>query len=216
MTSSALQKYLDQLQGLQEVSHESARRIVDDDSLFVCHTNLFVKSYLVTLCSILESYLKEEILAFVEDVAQVVDDLSLTRNIVVWGLDPCNNELYEKQVGNNITTLKLNIAEDDVDERISGNVDRTIKTFRRCGIDITQCSEFANVKATVATIVLKRNSVVHHSIQSIDFTYNDIVEWASKVKTYIMGISTYVNSERQKNTNRLQAIMVAQGNTGGM
>lgn len=209
MTKVSLQKYLDQLESLVEVANESSRRMVCEDSMFIVHTNLFTKSYLVTLCSILESYLKEEILNFVEDVAGIVGGLSLTRNIVVWGMEPHNDELYEKLVGNDIETLGFNISNSDVDDKISGNVDRTIKAFRRCGIDITRCREFSSVKSMVATIVLKRNTVVHHSIQSVDFTYADIVEWISNVRQYIMGISEFVNEERQKNCSRVKGLMMS-------
>lgn len=206
MTSSALQKYLDQLQGLFDVSTESARRFIVEDRLFVAHVNLFVKSYIITLCSILESYLKEEVLSFVDEVSQLIDGLALSKNIIVWGIAPHNDALYEKQVGRGIQPLRLGIDDNVVDDSVSGNVDRTIKAFRRCGIDITKCKEFSALKTVISNIVTKRNSVVHHSIRATDFTYNDIANWTLQIKTYIEGISSFVNIARRPNTEHLYVI----------
>lgn len=208
MTRTSLSKYIEQLDNLKLVAHESNVRLIrGDDDLFKAHANLFVKSYLMTLCSVLEAYLKDEVLDFVSELNGLLAELSLTKNVFAWGLLPDSDEYYKKVLGTEVVPrLSLEINAQKVDDRISGNVDRTIKTFRRCGVQLEECEKFKQYKGTVANIVLKRNAVVHHNDDAQDFSFGDIIAWTDTIESYIEGISEYMMNARSQTALNLERI----------
>lgn len=208
MTRALLSKYLEQLDNLKLVARESNVRLIrGDDDLFKAHANLFVKSYLMTLCSVLEAYLKDEVLDFVSELNGLLAELRLTKNVFAWGLLPDSDEYYKKVVGTDaVAQLSLEINAQKVDDRISGNIDRTIKTFRRCGVQLEACEKFQQHKGTVANIVLKRNAVVHHNNDAEDFSFGDIIAWADAIESYIGGISEYMMNVRSQTALNLERV----------
>lgn len=213
MTQESLDKYLEQLANLKSVALESDRRLIEGgDNLFKGHANLFAKSYLMMLCSVLEAYLKDEVIDFVTELNNLLSELNLTKNIFAWGLLPDNDEYYKKVVGTQeVVKLSLGINEQKVDDRISGNIDKTIKTFRRCGVLLESCEKFRQHKGAVANIVLKRNAVVHHNNDASDFSFGDVIAWTTEIEEYIMGISEFMTRARSQTTANLERVKKEEG-----
>ena len=206
MTETSLNKYLSQLDNLNKIAKESSQRIIDGDTLFATHANVFVKSYLIMSCSVLEAYLKEEVLDYIQEVDCLLSELKLTKNLMAWGMFPKQDELYKKLVGNEISNFSLGIDENEIDDRLSANIDKTIKTFRRCGVNITDCPSFAANKAQIASIVIKRNAAVHHNDEASDISFLDIVDWIDKIQDYMKGISRFISTVRETNADHLGKI----------
>ena len=206
MTDTSLNKYLSQLDNLKIIANESSQRIVNDDPLFATHVNVFVKSYLIMLCSILEAYLKEEVMDYIEEVDCLLNELKFTKNLLAWGMLSKQDDLYKKLVGNEITVFSLGIDEKEVDDRLSANVERTITTFRRCGVNIIDCPAFVASKSLIASIVIKRNAAVHHNDEASDISLLDIVVWIDEIKDYVKGISSFVSGIREANADHLDKI----------
>lgn len=206
MTDVSLNKYLSQLTNLKKIAEESSQRIISGDSLFMAHANVFVKSYLIMSCSVLEAYLKEEVLDYIEEVECLLGELKLTRNLLAWGMCSKQDDLYKKIVGNEITDFSLNIDEKEIDDRLSANIDKTISTFRRCGVNITNCPTFTANKALIASIVNKRNAAVHHNDDASDISFLDIVAWIDEIQAYMKGISKFISRERETNADHLDKL----------
>lgn len=206
MTDMSLNKYLSQLDNLKKIAKESSQRIINGDSLFTTHANVFVKSYLIMLCSVLEAYLKEEVMDFIEEVDCLLSELKFTKNLLAWGILSKQDDLYKKFVGEEITDFSLGIDEKDVDERLSANIEKTIKTFRRCGVNIMECPAFSANKALIASIVNKRNAAVHHNDEASDVSFLDIVAWIDEIQDYMGGISSFVSGARKANADHLDKI----------
>lgn len=216
MTQDALDKYLQQLSALKSVADESSRRVVEDaDALFTSNANFFAKSYLITLCSILETYLKEEVAGLIGDANGLLAQVKLAKNIVLWGVFSRDDEHYRKYEDKANVEFALQIDSTEVDDRLSGNVGRTLAAFRRCGLSLDNCVDFKKRKDQIGAIVSKRNDAVHHSDDSSDFTFNDVIGWIAVVKDYILGISQYVQGERAFHLGRLQFLQSLQANEGG-
>lgn len=206
MTNDPLSKYLAQLNSLRTVASESAQRMVNDDPLFINHANVFAKGYLIMLCSILEAYLKEEVLNYVQEIQSLLDVIQVSKNLITWGIVPKQDELYKKIVGNNISDLTLNIDDKVVDDCLSANVDKTIATLRRCGVNIQQCEAFTQNKALIASIVTKRNTTVHHNDVASDYSFSDIVCWIDEISLYMKGINAFILKKRETNAFHLQKL----------
>jgi hypothetical protein len=157
-------------------------------------------------CSVLEAYLKEEVLDYIEEVECLLAELKLTKNLLAWGMCPKQDDLYKKIVGNEIRDFSLSIDEKEIDDRLSANIDKTIKTFRRCGVDITDCPAFAANKALIASIVNKRNATVHHNDDASDISFLDIMVWIDEIQDYMKGISSFISGVRETNADHLNKI----------
>ena len=206
MTDTSLNKYLSQLDNLEKIAKESSQRIIGGDTLFATHANVFVKSYLIMSCSILEAYLKEEVLDYIEEVDCLLSELKLAKNLLAWGMFPKQDDLYKKVVGNEITVFSLGIDEKEIDDRLSANIDKTITAFRRCGVNIMDCPAFAAKKDLIASIVNKRNAAVHHNDDALDISFLDIVAWIDEIQDYMKGISSFISCLRIINADHLDKI----------
>jgi hypothetical protein len=206
MTDTSLIKYLSQLSNLKKIAKESSQRVIAGDPLFMTHANVFVKSYLIMSCSVLEAYLKEEVLDYIEEVECLLAELKLTKNLLAWGMCSKQDDLYKKIVGNEIRDFSLSIDEKEIDDRLSANIDKTITTFRRCGVDITDCPTFAANKALIASIVNKRNAAVHHNDDASDVSFLDIMVWIDEIQDYMKGISSFISGVRETNADHLNKI----------
>jgi hypothetical protein len=154
----------------------------------------------------LEAYLKEEVLDYIEEVECLLAELKLTKNLLAWGMCPKQDDLYKKIVGNEIRDFSLSIDEKEIDDRLSANIDKTITTFRRCGVDITDCPAFAANKALIASIVNKRNAAVHHNDDASDVSFLDIMVWIDEIQDYMKGISSFISGVRETNADHLNKI----------
>lgn len=172
------------LNNLINLSELTNQKTIDgnSDEYFEININFFTKSFMVLMCAYLEAYVKDVAQFYIQEVNKVLIRTNIPANILKWSI--LKNKFDHKKE-NDFSTLKLSISEDDIDKNVSANPHTTTPFFVRLGIDLSQNSDYAEVKDTIETIVNKRNSIVHHNDAASDIGLADVVENAKLIKCYI-------------------------------
>lgn len=150
---------------------ETERRIVDDggDSFFTDNINFFTKSYLINLCTYLESYLKEICVEYLECIKIVSINAALPHNLILWSQ---NKECKETQMA--YKSFEIAITKKDIDDELSGNPFRTAKLFKLLGVNLEGNPLFQSNKDIVNSIISKRNKVIHYNDTAGDVALGDL------------------------------------------
>lgn len=180
------------LYALQKVIQISGERVIqpEPDELFIENINLFIKAYLVSICTHLESYLQE--LAF-NHATQINNRIQLAKiptNFATWRITP-----KYKPADLKYEILNLEVSKKDVSENISGNPYRTIALFRLLGIQIENDADFQSKRSIVNSIVEKRNNIIHHNDNANDITFNDLISYIENVIIYMSGIKKALQAQ---------------------
>jgi hypothetical protein len=182
MTTKACFNYSQQFENLlQLVSETEAKAVSGQDEYFTNNLNFFCKSFLITLCSYLESYLKEAASVVISEMNARLQANPVPHNIIKWHFDKKNTNTKEFQ----FKQLLIQISEAEIDESISGNVYKTTTLFGKLGIDLNTDEDFKEKKETISSIVSKRNKIVHYNDAASDLSLSDIKTVANNFKEYI-------------------------------
>lgn len=130
------EKYVDLLNSLKEIIKESQSRLLSDnpDQLFQQHQNFFIKAYLITMCTYLEAFLTDIAFVRIENITQKLQSVSIPHNIVKWSF--CNLSRDKIDGLEEFKNLSISIKKDDLNDHLSGNIDKTINTFKKIGINL--------------------------------------------------------------------------------
>ncbi|WEF24664.1 HEPN domain-containing protein [Paracoccus sp. S3-43] len=147
------------------------------DALFYENQNVFVKSYLVSACSILEAFVQDIASEYMLNMQSRINSANLPHNFVAWvaGHEKANLE-FKSFVGSK--------ARKDISDMVSPSYWKTMKAFERIGIDISK-PEVIAFKDYVVTTVEKRNKIVHHNDDASDLSFNDIIDVIDQFRAYI-------------------------------
>nr|WP_255453241.1 HEPN domain-containing protein [Paracoccus shanxieyensis] len=163
---------------MKEVVRASAERstIEPPDALFYENQNVFIKSYLVSACSILEAFIQDIASEYMLSIQGRINSANLPHNFVAWvaGHEKSTSE-FKPFVGAKIRK--------DISDMISPNYWKTMKAFERIGIDISK-PEVVAFKDYVVSIVEKRNKIVHHNDEASDLSFNDIIDAIDQFRAY--------------------------------
>lgn len=187
---SLLRQFLEQFDGLIMVVEKSAARVVQEpaDDLFYNHQNVFIKSYLVSACSMLEAFIQDLAEAYLNVLQARINAANLPYNLVMWIAQHEKAKLsFEPFLGNK---TKKNVS-----DLISPNYYLTIKAFEKLGVDLSE-SEIRTYKDFVSSIVEKRNKIVHHNDEASDLSFADIVSAVNEFKAYAICLFNAVCSDR--------------------
>lgn len=180
--SAILPVFHRQFDDLISVISESNRRIIDDpvDPLFRDYVNVFIKSYVVSACSILEAFIQDLIFSYMQSIERRISESNIPRNIVLWSVvsDPKSTDLKFERFGTGLTKKH-------VSDIVSGNFYKTIKVFEMIGIDIREDDGFKLYKDFIGSTVEKRNKIVHHNDSASDLSLPDVVTMVNNFKNYI-------------------------------
>lgn len=184
--AALLNGFISQLDSLAIVVHESRARVISDepDLLFYENQNVFIKSYLVSVCSILEAFVQDLAIACTNMLQNKVNVLNLPLNFVNWVAEHDKAALRFETFSGSKTSK-------DISSMISPNYHKTIATFRRIGVDI-DCDEVSYHKDFISSIVDKRNKIVHHNDSASDLSFLDIITAIDTFKTYSACLYTVV------------------------
>ncbi|MEH2128181.1 HEPN domain-containing protein [Nostoc sp.] len=190
-------KYVNLFEKLKEIIKETQDRIIfsEPDPFFEDNLNFFVKSFLISICAYLESYLKEIAFRRIDVINSKLSKLSIPRNLVQWEL------LRHKDIKDNdlkFESLKISIKKNDLDEHISGNPYRTIALFKKIGMDLNAIEGFVYKKDIVTSIVVKRNNIVHHNSHASDVSMADLMIYIDNIIDYMDSITQAVKIENTK------------------
>src|SRR5476651_1314280 len=137
--------------------------ILDDNVFFKRNVNFFVKSYLIILCTYLESYLTEAAAWHCDKINSRLKEACLPHNFLLWRV---KKEFKDKELKYSNADLKVDKSE--ISDGLSGNPYKTIKAFSYLGVNLVSSDEFNLNKDVINTIVTKRNNIIHHNDNAND------------------------------------------------
>ena len=177
-----LQTYHSQLDGLRQVVSLSEGRSMSDppDPLFYENQNVFIKSYLVSACSILEAFIQDIASEYMLFIQSRLNTANLPHNFVAWvsGHEKASLE-FKPFIGGKVKK--------DFSDMVSPNYWKTVKAFQRIGIDISK-PQIEVFRDYVVSIVEKRNRIVHHNDAALDLSFSDIVDAIDRFKAYTQSL----------------------------
>lgn len=179
---------------LKIMVESTEKKILDSDDFFSNHANFFTKSFIVTMCAYLESYLKDALMIVIVEMNKRLDKNRIPYNLVQWSISSDKRELKNSELNKNFS---INIKKKELDEFISGNPYRTESLFKNFGIDLGGDTTFQGQKDKLNAIVGKRNSIIHHNDEASDITFLDIVEHIDFAIKYIENIDRLITHHTQ-------------------
>ena len=185
-----IDNYKKLFQELKVMVELTEKKILDSDSFFSGHANFFTKSFIVTMCAYLESYLKDALMIVIVEMNNRLDKNRIPYNLVKWSLSSDKRELKDKEL--KFKNLSIDVKKKELDDFISGNPYRTESLFKNFGIDLGEDAAFKEQKDRLNTIVGKRNSIIHHNDEASDISFLDIVEHIDFFIEYIENIDRLI------------------------
>jgi hypothetical protein len=174
---------------LKIMVESTEKKILDSDDFFSNHANFFTKSFIVTMCAYLESYLKDALMIVIAEMNNRLNKNRIPYNLVQWSISSDKREVKNSELNKN---FYINIKRKELDEFISGNPYRTESLFKNFGIDLGGDTTFQGQKEKLNAIVGKRNSIIHHNDEASDITFRDIVEHIDFSIKYIENIDRLI------------------------
>ncbi len=176
-----------QFENLKKVVTESSKRVISEppDTLFVENQNVFIKSYLVSACSVLEAFIQDLATSCTLTLQHKINSLKIPYNFLTWITD------HDKAKAK-FETFESTKTSKDISDLISPNYYKTISTFQRIGIDINN-GTIASYKDYICAIVDKRNKIVHHNDVASDLSFADIITTIDTFILYIDALFKAVN-----------------------
>lgn len=173
-----LQVYHSQFDGLKQVVKASADRAIMEppDDLFYENQNIFVKSYLVSACSILEAFIQDIAFEYMNGIQTRINSANLPHNFVAWVAGHEKASLEFKP----FTGAKVR---KDISDMVSPNYWKTLNALKRIGIDISK-PDVIEFKDYLISIVEKRNMIVHHNDEASDLSFTDIINAIDRFRAY--------------------------------
>lgn len=198
--SSVLTTYIALLEELDLLNSETESKVISDNpDIFVTkNVNFFTKSFTITLCAYLESFLKDITMTVIDNANQKLARNKVAYNLAKWSV------LKKKELGelneNELLfeDLSIKITRKELDEFISGSPYKTEKLFKKIGVKLFEDSTYIEYKEKVISIVEKRNKIVHHNDNASDISFSDIKTNISTIKKYISNLNKLIEKEIQK------------------
>ncbi|TAE71659.1 MAG: hypothetical protein EAZ85_10470 [Bacteroidetes bacterium] len=182
------------LEDLKKLNNEANKKALSDniDSFVSSNINFFTKSFMITLCAYLESYLKDISMEIIDAMNARLYSAKLPYNLVKWSIlkkkelaDLNDNELKFEQ-------LTLNITKKELDSFISGMPYRTENLFKKFGIRLFDDEIYNHQKEKIISIVVKRNEILHYNDTASDLSFTDVSNNIDYVTEYIENLDKIV------------------------
>lgn len=180
---------------LREIIKESEARVLraDPDSLLIDNVNFFVKSYMISICTYLESFLQDLAFGYAAEVNARVKLAGLPLNYFIWKM---NKDHKDKDL--KFSNIDLAVTKKEISDAISANPYKTIVAFRYLGINLQSASGFNDNKGVVETVVSKRNNIVHHNDRAADISFSDLISYIDIFILYMRAVFGVVDTKRKE------------------
>ncbi|MDM8567321.1 HEPN domain-containing protein [Candidatus Halobeggiatoa sp. HSG11] len=186
-----LSDYNEKFTELEEIVKDVNRKILADSSeeFFINNLNFLTKSFLVTICSYLESFIKDISYSTIQIYNDRLNGLGIPTNLTKWSFN-LKSKTDNKQL--DFMELTFSIKKKDLDEHISARPYRTVNLFKRIGIDLENNEQFNDLKTVINIIVIKRNNIIHYNDNASDITLSDILDYIKTVQKYMVIIDSEI------------------------
>lgn len=198
--SVVLTNYVALYTDLDILNKETEQKVISEnpDEFIVRNINFFTKSFTITICAYLESFLKDISMTIIDETNIKLSQTNIAHNLVKWSVLK-KKEL--KELNDNellFESLKIDIKRKELDDFISGNPYKTEKLFKKIGIKLYDNEIYKAHKDKVQTIVNKRNNIVHHNDNASDISFGDIESNIKIIVEYIKNIDCIIQIELNK------------------
>lgn len=198
--STVLTNYIELLTDLNVLNKETEQRVIakNPDEFVTRNINFFTKSFTITICAYLESFLKDVSMMIIDDTNRKLSETKIAYNLVKWSVLKKKDlkELNDNEL--NFEDLKIDITKKELDDFISGNPYKTEKLFKKIGIKLYENNKYKEHKDKIQTIVNKRNQIVHHNDNASDISFTDINSNIKIILEYIENIDIIIQLELNK------------------
>lgn len=198
----------EKLEDLRKTVNDCNTIIISEEPLgFVYeNANFLTKSFLISLCGYLETYLKDALEILIIDYNDRLTRENFPYNLIRWSIE--NKDKSDSKVQSLLDKKKarfedlcIKLKKKDLDAFISGNPFRTRELFAMFGIELDSIEDFNEKKDSINQIVVKRNNVLHHNDDASDLSNQDIIQYIDEVKGYCEKLD---NEIEKRITNRQQ------------
>lgn len=173
---------------LKEIIKETEEQaILEENEFFNKNINFFVKSYLITLCTYLESYLTEVATWHCDSINNRLKAVCLPHNFLLWRV---KKEFKDKEL--KYVDADLKVDKNDISDSLSGNPYKTIKAFSYLGVNLLASAGFIANKDVVNAVVVKRNNIIHHNDNANDISLSDLCGYVDLFVSYMGAIDDVI------------------------
>lgn len=172
------------------------------------NSNFLTKSFLISLCGYLETYIKDVLELLINDYNERISAENYPYNLIRWSIENKDKNdskiqaLLDKKKGR-YEDLEIKIKKKDLDPFISGNPFRTRELFTMFGIDLNKVDAFLYRKDIINQIIVKRNNILHHNDEASDLSNPDIILYIKEIRDYCTHLDAQIE---QRITNRQQCV----------
>lgn len=188
-------KYEKLYASLKIIVEESERRVLhnEPDGLMIDNVNFFVKSYLISICTYLESFLQDLAFDYANDINSRLKKAALPHNYFLWRM---SKDFKPKDL--NFSNVDLTITKEDISKGLSANPYKTISLFRFLGVNLVSQDEFNGNVSLVDMVVSKRNSIIHHNDRAADVSFSDLKSYIDVFIPYMKSVERAVTLKREE------------------
>ena len=206
MKTKVFQNFEEKLEDLEKTVIDCNNIIISDEPLSFVYenANFLTKSFLISLCGYLETYLKDVLEVLINDYNERIIRENIPYNLVRWSIenkDKSNSKvlslLDKKKI--RYEDLSIKLKKRDLDAFLSGNPFRTRELFTMFGMNLGEVEYYNQNKDTVNQIVVKRNNILHHNDDASDLSNQDILNYLTEIRNYCKRLDELVEC---KITNR--------------
>ncbi|MRT94044.1 HEPN domain-containing protein [Ancylomarina sp. 16SWW S1-10-2] len=172
------------------------------------NSNFLTKSFLISLCGYLETYIKDVLELLINDYNERISAEKYPYNLIRWSIENKDKNdskiqaLLDKKKGR-YEDLEIKIKKKDLDPFISGNPFRTRELFTMFGIDLNNVDAFNNRKDIINQIIVKRNNILHHNDEASNLSNLDVILYITEIRDYCIQLDSQIE---QRITNRQQCV----------
>jgi hypothetical protein len=175
------------LQSLENFIQDIESKSVQGDTFIIDNLTILTNSSIVLACTYLESYIRDAFKQSIDKLNLKLSEQNFPDNIIRWSILKGD----EKKKLNLEQNFQNSFKIDDSDkfyesfiDKISGNIEITVKVFLFLGVNLVSIPEFLEYKEEIGNFIYIRNLVVHRN-EPHPFSLGDLRNKIEVIKYYL-------------------------------